>query len=89
MATNRDRFSLIEEITSIGGEDHDDLRSALDRIVAAIAEGMQTEVCSLYLFDPQGERLVLRSTFGLDRDSVGKVSMRPSEGLVGMVIESG
>jgi phosphotransferase system, enzyme I, PtsP len=89
MATNRDRFTLIEEISSIGGEDHDDLRSALDRIVAAIAEGMQAEVCSLYLFDPQGERLVLRSTFGLDRDSVGKVSLRPSEGLVGMVIESG
>ncbi|HVA77111.1 MAG TPA: phosphoenolpyruvate--protein phosphotransferase [Candidatus Binataceae bacterium] len=89
MATNRDRFSLIEEISAIGGEDHEDLRTALDRIVAAIAEGMQTEVCSLYLFDPQGERLVLRSTFGLDRDSVGKVSMRLSEGLVGMVIESG
>jgi len=89
MATNRDRFSLIEEISAIGGEDHEDLRTALDRIVAAIAEGMQTEVCSLYLFDPQGERLVLRSTFGLDRDSVGKVSMRASEGLVGMVIESG
>ena len=89
MATNRDRFSLIEGISSIGGEDHDDLRSALDRIVAAIAEGMQAEVCSLYLFEPQGERLVLRSTFGLDRDSVGKVSLRPSEGLVGMVIESG
>ncbi len=89
MATNRDRFTLIEEISSIGGEDHEDLRSALDRIVAAIAEGMQAEVCSLYLFDPQGERLVLRSTFGLDRDSVGKVSLRPSEGLVGMVIESG
>jgi phosphotransferase system enzyme I (PtsP) len=89
MATNRDRFSLIEEISSIGGEDHEDLRAALDRIVAAIAEGMQTEVCSLYLFDPLGERLVLRSTFGLDRDSVGKVSMRPTEGLVGMVVESG
>ena len=89
MASTRDRFSLIEEISAIGGEDYDDLRSALDRIVAAIAEGMQTEVCSLYLFDPQHERLVLRSTFGLDRDSVGKVSMRPTEGLVGMVIESG
>ena len=65
------------------------MRDTLDRIVSAIAEGMQAEVCSLYLFDPQRERLVLRSTFGLDRDSVGKVSMRPNEGLVGMVIESG
>lgn len=88
MPASRDSFALIEEISTIGGEDHQDLREALDKIVSAIAEGMQAEVCSLYLFDPQRERLVLRATIGLDRDSVGKVSMRPSEGLVGLVIES-
>ena len=49
---------------------------------------METEVCSLYLFEPTQQRLILRATVGLDRDSVGKVSMRTSEGLVGMVIET-
>ncbi|HKF30513.1 MAG TPA: phosphoenolpyruvate--protein phosphotransferase, partial [Candidatus Binataceae bacterium] len=63
------------------------LREALDQIVAAIADGMQAEVCSLYLFDAQRERLVLRATVGLDRDSVGRVAMRTTEGLVGLVIE--
>jgi phosphotransferase system enzyme I (PtsP) len=87
MATNRDRLALIEEISTIAGEAHADLREALDQIVAAIADGMQAEVCSLYLFDAQRERLVLRATVGLDRDSVGRVSMRPIEGLVGLVIE--
>ncbi len=87
MATNRDRLALIEEISTIAGEPHADLREALDKIVGAIAEGMQAEVCSLYLFDPQRQRLVLRATVGLDRDSVGRVSMRTSEGLVGLVIE--
>ena len=48
---------------------------------------MEAEVCSLYLFDPQRERLVLRATVGLDRESVGKVSMRLNEGLVGLVLE--
>jgi phosphotransferase system enzyme I (PtsP) len=89
MATNRDRLALIEEISTIAGEPHATLREALDKIVAAIAEGMQAEVCSLYLFDPQRERLVLRATVGLDRESVGRVSMRVSEGLVGLVIEKG
>jgi len=89
MATNRDRLALIEEISTIAGEPHASLREALDKIVAAIAEGMQAEVCSLYLFDPQRERLVLRATVGLDRESVGRVSMRVSEGLVGLVIEKG
>ena len=87
MATNRDRLALIEEISTIAGEAHADLREALDQIVAAIKDGMQAEVCSLYLFDAQRERLVLRATVGLDRDSVGRVAMRPTEGLVGLVIE--
>ncbi|MGO9453866.1 MAG: phosphoenolpyruvate--protein phosphotransferase [Candidatus Binataceae bacterium] len=87
MATNRDRLALIEEISTIAGESQGDLRAVLDQIVGAIAEGMQAEVCSLYLFDAQRERLVLRATVGLDRESVGRVSMRTSEGLVGLVIE--
>jgi phosphotransferase system enzyme I (PtsP) len=87
MAANRDRLALLEHLSSIAGESPEDLREALDRAVAAIAQGMETEVCSLYLFDPTRERLVLRATIGLDRDSVGKVSMRASEGLVGLVIE--
>jgi len=88
MATNRDRFALIESISSIGSEPPAELRETLDRVVGAIAHSMEVEVCSLYLFDPQHERLVLRATVGLGRDSVGRVSMRVSEGLVGLAIES-
>src|SRR5271167_4845927 len=88
MATNQDRFALIESISTIGSEAAGDLRDTLDRIVHSIATGMEVEVCSLYLFDPRGERLVLRATVGLDRDSVGRVSLRATEGLVGLVIEN-
>jgi phosphotransferase system enzyme I (PtsP) len=89
MATNRDRFALIESISSIGSEPPMEIRETLDRVVGAIATSLEVEVCSLYLFDPQRERLVLRATVGLDRDSVGRVSMRTGEGLVGLAIESG
>jgi phosphotransferase system, enzyme I, PtsP len=89
MAAHRDQFALIENIAVISGEPAVELRETLDKIVAAIAEGMEVEVCSLYLFDPQRERLMLRATIGLDTSSVGKVSMRVSEGLVGLVIEKG
>jgi phosphotransferase system enzyme I (PtsP) len=89
MPGNRDRLALIEEISAIAGEYQADLRETLDLIVERISEQMECEVCSLYLFDPQRQRLVLRATVGLERESVGRVSMRPSEGLVGLVIESG
>jgi phosphotransferase system, enzyme I, PtsP len=89
MAVNRDRLALLEDISAIGGEATNSLRETLDKIVAAIAAGMEVEVCSLYLFDAQRERLVLRATVGLETDSVGKVSMRVNEGLVGLVLEHG
>ncbi|MFZ0888282.1 MAG: phosphoenolpyruvate--protein phosphotransferase [Candidatus Binataceae bacterium] len=88
MAATRDRLALIENISSIAGEPGAELRETLDRIVGTIGSGMEVEVCSLYLFDPERERLVLRATVGLDRDSVGRVSMRVNEGLVGLVIET-
>jgi phosphotransferase system enzyme I (PtsP) len=87
MPGNRDRLALLEQISTIAGEHQAELRDILDRIVASISEQMECEVCSLYLFDPQRERLVLRATVGLERESVGRVSMRVSEGLVGLVIE--
>ncbi len=89
MAANRDRLALIEDISAIGGDLSADLRQSLDAIVATIASRMEVEVCSIYLFDPQRERLVLRATLGLDRESVGRVSMRVNEGLVGLAIETG
>ncbi len=89
MAINRDRLALIEDISAIGGEASTSLRETLDKIVGTIVAGTEVEVCSLYLFDPQRERLVLRATVGLEAESVGKVSMRVNEGLVGLVLESG
>ena len=89
MAVNRDRLALIEDISAIGGDAANTLRETLDKIVTAIAAGMEVEVCSLYLFDAQRERLVLRATVGLEEESVGKVSMRVNEGLVGLVVEHG
>ena len=89
MAANQDRLVLIEDISVIGGDLSADLRQTLDRIVATIASRMEVEVCSIYLFDPQHEHLVLRATLGLNRESVGRVAMRVNEGLVGLAIETG
>src|SRR5258708_18021488 len=87
MSANKDRLALIEHLSALGGEHWEELRETLDRVAFAIASGMEAEVCSVYLFDPQRERVTLRATVGLDRESVGKVSMRMNEGLVGLVLE--
>lgn len=62
-----------------------DLKAALTIIVQRVKEAMGSQVCSVYLLDPEGNRFVLMATDGLNKRSIGKVSMAPNEGLVGLV----
>ena len=79
-------LTILEDISALISHSHD-LQETLDRIVAIVADRMQTEVCSIYILDQQKRRLTLCATMGLDRESVGKVSMAIGEGLTGLVIE--
>ncbi len=72
--------SLIQEVNSAR-----DLQEALDIIVSRVQKAMGTEVCSVYLLDPDTNRYILMATEGLYRTAVGKVSLGYSEGLVGLV----
>ncbi len=62
-----------------------DLKAALTIIVQRVRESMGSQVCSVYLLDPESNRFVLMATEGLNKRSIGKVSMAPNEGLVGLV----
>lgn len=62
-----------------------DLKAALGIIVLRVREAMKSQVCSVYLLDTETNRFVLMATEGLNKRAIGKVSMAPSEGLVGLV----
>jgi phosphotransferase system enzyme I (PtsP) len=62
-----------------------DLKAALGIIVQRVKEAMGSQVCSVYLLDPEANRFVLMASDGLNKRSIGKVSMAPNEGLVGLV----
>ena len=61
------------------------LDSALDILVTRVQLAMQTEVCSVYVIDSDTRRYILRASMGLNKDSIGKVSLSANEGLVGLV----
>ncbi|MFW6380065.1 MAG: phosphoenolpyruvate--protein phosphotransferase [Halorhodospira sp.] len=63
------------------------LREALHIIVERVADAMAVDVCSVYLLDPVQGDFVLMDTRGLNPDSVGRVRLSVSEGLVGLVAE--
>src|SRR5690606_24816267 len=59
--------------------------AALSRIAEVIRDQFGTDVCSIYLLDPDRANLVLAATAGLRPDSVGRVRMLLTEGLAGLV----
>jgi starch phosphorylase len=59
----------------------------LTNIVQLIHRRFATDVCSVYLLEPDRTTLVLAATIGLRLESVGRVRMRLDEGLVGLVGE--
>ena len=59
----------------------------LTNIVQLIKERFGTDVCSVYLLEADRSTLVLAATVGLRQESVGRVRMRLTEGLAGLVAE--
>lgn len=62
-----------------------DLQTALNVIVRRVREAMGTEVCTVYLRDPDTGRYIFMANEGLNPDLIGKVSLGADEGLVGQV----
>ncbi len=73
---------IVQEVNAAEG-----LPEALEIIVRRVRDAMGTEVCSVYMRDPDNGRLVLQATEGLNQAQVGVASLSPGEGLVGLVAE--
>lgn len=52
-------------------------------VIAETTEAMATDVCTVYLLDPDGEHLRLAATNGLSQAGVGRVRLRVGEGVTG------
>ncbi len=61
------------------------LDAALSIIVRRIRKAMQTDVCSVYLRDDERDCFILMDTIGLNASAIGQVTLKPGEGLVGLV----
>ncbi len=60
---------------------------SLHNIVGLIRERFGTDVCSVYLLEPDRKHLLLAASVGLRPGAIGRVRMRCNEGLVGLVAE--
>ena len=71
---------IVQEVNSASS-----LGEALIILVDRVQKAMKTDVCSVYLLNPDTRRYILMATKGLNEDAVGQVSLSSSEGLVGWV----
>jgi phosphotransferase system enzyme I (PtsP) len=78
---------MLETLHSIMSEVNSarDLATTLDILVRRVQKALRTRVCSVYLLDRSVGRYVLMASQGLDPAAVGRVSLSPQEGLVGLV----
>ena len=63
------------------------LDATLNLIAATVAEVTDSDVCSIYLFEEN--RLVLRSTVGLNPEAIGRSTLRLGEGITGWTAQAG
>lgn len=62
--------------------------SFLEEIVKLIKKHIKADVCSIYLHDENSNEIVLRATEGLKKDAIGKVRLKPGEGVAGAAFEN-
>ncbi len=84
-----DHLSLLCDIGELDWifHDTDSIGAFLGQIVELVARHLATDVCSVYLFNDEDRKLVLKATRGLNPSLVGKVRLDYGEGITGAAVK--
>lgn len=85
----KNNIDLVWSIGELSGlfEKRTNMGEFLQDVVDRIADHMDADVCSIYLYDEDAHRLILRATRGLNADSVGEVELSVGEGITGRALK--
>ncbi len=85
----RDNTKLICDVGEIGGlfTDSTSLESFLQKTVEMIAQHMNSQVCSIYLYNEEQRDLTLSATKGLNQEHIGQLRLKLGEGLTGLALK--
>lgn len=84
-----DHIKLLCDISEINHlfRDSISVESFMHRTVEMVAKHLDTDVCSIYIYDEDEKTLYLKATTGLSPESVGIVSLKLGEGLTGQSLK--
>jgi phosphotransferase system enzyme I (PtsP) len=80
-------LKIVQEISDLVNQSTG-LNTILKKIVNKVGDSLHFDVVSVYLWDKQRNELVLRSTRGLHVDPDHPITLKPEEGLTGLVYET-
>ncbi len=85
MRKDRDRFNLLCDIGDLAAllAESPDIENFFQSAIKMVSRYLNAEACSIYLYDEKLKKLVLKAAIGLNSDAVGKIRIKPGEGLVG------
>ncbi len=75
----------VEELANLFKQGQD-IRGFLNQVVNIVIKHMDAGACSIYLFNEEKNHLVLQATTGLNPQLIGKLTLSPEEGLVGLAL---
>ncbi|MGC4190119.1 MAG: GAF domain-containing protein [Thermomicrobiales bacterium] len=82
------RLSVLYEVNRAASADIQ-LGEFLQHIVGAVAEGVASDSCAIFLFDDGTELLTLRAATGLNSSSIGSATIRLGAGITGRAAQEG
>jgi len=87
----KDNVELICSISELSSlfKEKTNVQGFLSKVTSTIAGHMNCDSCSIFLLDDDSEELVLEATEGLNREFVGKLRLKPGEGLTGLALKEG
>ncbi|GMR04235.1 MAG: GAF domain-containing protein [Thermodesulfobacteriota bacterium] len=83
-ARERKEIITLEEVSMLASSDYD-LDEVLKTVAEKTADRLGVDICSIYLWD--GVQLVLRGTYGLAQEAVGKAKLKLGEGITGFALK--
>ncbi len=85
----KNNIDLVCSIAELSGlfEHRGSVSGFLQNVVDLVSQHMESDVCSIYLFDEDSQELILRANRGLEISSGQAVRMKVGEGLAGLSLK--
>jgi len=85
----KDNVELICSISELSNlfKGKNNIQGFLSKVTSTVGDHMKCDCCSIFILDDEAEELILEATDGLNKEFIGKLRLKPGEGLTGLALK--